>query len=459
MTKRILLFCLLLLNSMLLIGQSDQIINGGFEDWPNTVLLETLDDWLSATFDNTSLVSRSSDSAAQDFAARIRTEEIDGEVEVGFIILGSPSPIDPDEVLGIPYTAEIDSLVVWVKYDIQPGDSATIIIVQNINGSDIASARYLKGQQDEWTRVALALNASVQDSIIIAFSSSDVILEEGVAGSWLMVDQVELIKAGSTPPALPNSGFENWTEVGFSDPNGWGSLNSALSLLGLAPNVTLSTDSYSGNFAAQLEVQQLFGDTVPSILVYGDPTDDFDQAGVPYTGTPSSFKGWYKYQPSGTDTAAIFLTFLKEQAIIGAQLVVISEANSDYVSFDLPLTLIQFPDTVQLIISAGSNPGSRLLLDDFSFGGVVSTQEAPVFKDLKLAPNPAREIVRVNHPAAAEPFEMRLYTIQGKLLDRRESAAGTTGIVEFPLQSYPAGFYLMEILNGKERAIRKVVKE
>jgi len=459
MTKNTLLFYFFLLNSFIVIGQNDQIINGGFEDWPSTLLIETPDDWLALAIDNISLTTKNTDAIDQDFSANIRSEEINGEVEIGILILGSQSVDDPDEVLGIPYTAEVDSLIAWVKYDIQPGDSATIITSQQINGSDIISLRHLKGQQDDWTRIAMALNASAQDSLVVAFSSSDLILEEGLAGSWLRVDGIELVRAGSTPPALPNASFENWTEITFSNPDGWGSLNPALSLLGLAPNVTPSTDSHSGNLAAQLEVTAFVGDTVPALLVYGDPTDDFEQSGVPYTGTPSSFKGWYKYQPSGTDTAAIFITFLKEQAIIGVQLVVITGENSDYVPFDLPLTLLQFPDTVQLIVSAGSNPGSRLLIDDFSFDGVISTQEAPIFKSLQLAPNPAREVVRVNHPEAAEPFEMRLYSAQGQLLDRRKSASGTAGEVAFPLHNYPSGFYIMEIRNGNERAVRKVVKE
>lgn len=118
---------------------------------------------------------------------------------------------------------------------------------------------------------------------------------------------------------MENPGFENWEDAGtvVDEPTDWSSIKTSdVTLLNsLAPQVwSQSTDAHSGTYSVRLENIASIGPVANGILTSGrihadiDPelgyvfTDVADaQWNSPFTDTPDSLVGWYKYTPSGSD--------------------------------------------------------------------------------------------------------------------------------------------------------------
>ena len=190
----------------------------------------------------------------------------------------------------------------------------------------------------------------------------------------------------------PSMDFETWNPppFGFPNPQGWTSAN----IFGSAINDTVchkatSPDVHSGNFSMKLETIKLgfnlgasagVPDTVCFALtgnIVSSPSLSI-KPGFPFTGRPSSLQYYYKYSPSGNDsaTAGMFLTkwmgsyrdtVAKGKAVMGA----ISGFTLDSVplSYNPVYATSGNPDTA-IIYFASSNIRSIAVLT----GGVLSIQ-------------------------------------------------------------------------------------
>jgi hypothetical protein len=118
---------------------------------------------------------------------------------------------------------------------------------------------------------------------------------------------------------LENPGFENWEDAGtvVDEPTDWSSIKTSdvSSINGFAPQVwSQSTDAHSGNYSVRLENISSFGIVANGIITSGRIHADFDPElgyvftdvgdarwNSPFTDTPDSLVGWFKYTPSGSD--------------------------------------------------------------------------------------------------------------------------------------------------------------
>ena len=176
-------------------------------------------------------------------------------------------------------------------------------------------------------------------------------------------------------PALPNQGFEFWTQSGnHLDPDNWNTLNNSTGILGIF-TATRVTDAHSGSYAIKLQTKLVFGQIANGIASTGTiiTTPPYGvTGGIPYTGRPDSIAGWYKYTPVGTDSGFVQFSLLDANAdTIG--FIRWSTPNttvSTYTRFSSAITYLSnaTPVTSQWILSAsrGSNPfvNSAMQIDD-----------------------------------------------------------------------------------------------
>ena len=255
---------------------------------------------------------------------------------------------------------------------------------------------------------------------------------------WLLLCIVGVL-GGSSPlhaqVQLPVSDFEDWTQAPFTsyeEPTGgwWTTLN-GLSGLGCPVTVIKTTDAHSGTYAAKLTTLQWGTLTIPGLLLSGEfdiQNPNFLVQGQPFTQVPTSFRGWYKFNPIAGDSAAIAALLVRWNAsaqrrdTLGLAVLSVTDTVSNWTMFDLPFVFWQqgvTPDSILVaLVSSGDGQnfngqvGSTLWIDDLELD--YTTAVAPVAGE---AENPIAAIVaeriRIICPASWMGAEFRLTSISG----------------------------------------------
>ncbi len=153
--------------------------------------------------------------------------------------------------------------------------------------------------------------------------------------------------------------------------------------------------------------------------------------GVPFTGKPDAFQGWYKYTPgtynNANDTAAIYAILSKWN---GSSRVEIARAElypntnvSQYTFFNLEFNYVNNlnPDTITVVFASSKNGeimeggiGSKLFIDDIDFYyNQTSSQITKLEKQIKILYNNRDKFITITRSTNTEGV-VELYNITGK---------------------------------------------
>lgn len=201
---------------------------------------------------------------------------------------------------------------------------------------------------------------------------------------------------------LPNMDFETWgypdsSEGKYIEPCGgvWASSNAvSQSILSISTSVR-TNQSGNGDFAVQLETQNLFGVAAfPGVFFSGrfksynfSGLDVLNNAefGVPFTEKPLKFKGLHKYISVAGDSAYIIVMLSKYDTInkvkdtVGLGDLTIKNSITDYSEFNIDIDYSypagsEIPDSVLLLFTSSKaleeilgGAGSTLTVDNCSF--------------------------------------------------------------------------------------------
>jgi len=200
--------------------------------------------------------------------------------------------------------------------------------------------------------------------------------------------------AASAQQPIPNGDLESWTLYpgqgsfkSYEEPNdGWSSGNGAIHV---APNADpvceKSTDAQSGIYSAKLTTRKIFGQIASGSMYLGtfklnlgNPRESA-RLGVPYTDRPVQFKGYYKYLPSGGDSAMIRATLRKWNGAtsdtIGEAKMLVPVMVESWTPFNLVFDYRseEQPDTIEVVFAASAggeffrgDEGSTLYIDNVS---------------------------------------------------------------------------------------------
>ncbi|MCD4665492.1 MAG: PCMD domain-containing protein, partial [Bacteroidales bacterium] len=189
---------------------------------------------------------------------------------------------------------------------------------------------------------------------------------------------------------IQNSGFEDWTnQVLFEEPDQFTSSN-ILSYPSIGePNVTKTTDAYSGNYAVRLETVAVDEESLTGAIFIGEPGDEAVIGGVPFTERPDSIKGYAKYNVPAGDTAYVLALFKKLGIPLGICLVPFVGEQTEYQQFSMAvqwLNPILSPDTLATGVLSSSMfsepiPGSWIIVDSIHFVGASTPYPNGSFED------------------------------------------------------------------------------
>ena len=459
--KRIYLFLLGITIGTLATAQFGQIPNGGFENWQQDIIYENPDIWKSSNTDQfygTPTLTKSTDASDGIYSAKLSVTEVGGNIVNGYVYHGVAGSSGPQS--GIPYTDNFEAFNIYFKSDLAVGDTANLFMIRYLSGVavDFAIKPIAFGVNSTWTQQIIFVGNQPQDSLFVGFILGD---PNGVlvpdTSSWVMIDNVQLLSGGVATTNLPNHSFETWNNVTTENPVDWYSINYLLQGSN-SENVVKTTDANTGTYAAQLSTILLNGaDTVQGFISLGKI--DFTNASspfelTPYSATPTSISGSYKYVPAGADAGAISVVFYAGGIPIGSHNETFT-AQSVYTNFSSVISIAGTPDSILFLASPGNNPGSVLKLDDLAFsGGTVGVQEL-LTVDFNLYPNPVKEIVYVKLPEEGK-FNLSIQDMSGRTV---YSIKNVNGIQEIVVNQLESGSYFVKVINGDVLEMKKLVIE
>ncbi len=448
MKRILLLMCLLTgLNAGAQLGQYP---NFDFENWEAVDSLVSLEGWNTTYFADPNSASRITDAQDQQYALRLETSVNDDEDTItGFMAYGD---FTSGEFLPIEYTSNVDSLVLWMRWDMQPNDTGAVAVVQVVNGNPqpIFNAVQVFGSQATWVRVAINMISPGQDSIQIAVSTENFFGDsDPIVGSYIEIDNISFV-GSPTPDALPNPSFEDWDVVNIEEPLEFGTTNSILQNFGFPANVIQSTDAQSGMYAVEMspdiDAEIPGGVFTAEIGIDGELTN-----GVPYTGKPDSLVGWFKSTIVDEDSSVMSIEFFDNGTPIFESIYFFGAAT-DWTRISIPLDVQTAPDTLRILWLSGEEPGSFLALDNFKFvGGDLGLNEKPSI-EFALYPNPTSEFLNINSNSVLDKVD--IYDINGRLM-KSVKMNGTMKFIN--VGSLAAGQYIVKASTKNETVSQSLI--
>jgi hypothetical protein len=272
---------------------------------------------------------------------------------------------------------------------------------------------------------------------------------------------------------LPNMDFEDWTSYAggqYEEPSGgvWTTANKVVLLSVIFPVTTeKTTDAYSGTYAAKMTSIM----TSISMLVTGSlATGTFNETetppnnmhlGMPFTGRPEKFTGYYKYINNNGDSCDIYAILSKWDGTtrqeVGRAAMRSTLEVSAYTKFELTFnyTSADVPDSISVVFASSAagdqmlgTDGSTLYIDSVAFLYPVSINEFANYSvQVNCFPLPADD--RVN-------FEMSRNISNGNIIvfDERGSKIKSLEVTEkaftFPVNDLLPGKYFYQITEENE---------
>lgn len=261
---------------------------------------------------------------------------------------------------------------------------------------------------------------------------------------------------------IPNPGFEDWENGGtffnsYQNPQGWGTLNSATSLLGVE-TVKRTTNSQfvrSGNAAIKLETFyiNLLNRPAQGICVTGNINIDTEEieGGLSYNLRPDNFSGWYQYYPAGADTgqAAAILTkwnsVLQQRDTIAIAGKWFLGQTDVYQQFDEPFEYWseESPDTLMVILVSSSQfepvVGSVMYIDDLNLNFTTLVQNPVSKSNIFVYPIPALDFI---HFEFSENGIFEIFALNGNMVS---SGSVNVGLNRISVDNWSSGIYLLKI--------------
>ena len=281
--------------------------------------------------------------------------------------------------------------------------------------------------------------------------------------------------ANSIFSQIPNSGFENWTNMGsYSTPDNWGNLNAVTTTTGIYTCVKGSPGN-PGTAYLKLISKTVSGMGVqPGITVSGVLNTTTFQAisGFGYSDRPASLDGSWQFMANGSEQGyiAVYLTKwnfgLNSRDTIGQVMNPLSGMVMSWRNFSLPLSYSNsdIPDTAMIILSASASipvNGSYLYIDNLSFvGGTVGMQDQSALSGLLVFPNPVIQnnltINFKNRDFTADYID--ILDLHGKLIIRK-TMINQHFPVSMDVSILHAGEYFLRITAQDTTFGRKFVKQ
>jgi hypothetical protein len=416
--------------------------NGDFETWnsatfsypANYSYTPLADKNAKAFVENQTLfnITKITNSKSGSYAVQLKTVAIGTDTTFGYFSNANPSKDPSLWTGGIPYTQKPTGISGYYEYNVATADSGTIIVAFSKLGNNIGTYIYrIGGIKNSYTPFNFTFNPALSqtpDSVIFAAASSNT-NGNGKAGSILTIDDIAFTGVASQPSLL-NGDFESWQDTTIYSLASWNDNNNN------GKGIIRTTDVVSGNYAVELKTF-LGNDNNQKVARQGSISTGYylnncngncvEQGGYPFTNRKDTLTFYYKYVPSGNDSAQINLNFKKNGTFFqGAGASLYATGNS-YQYMEIPFQLNQIPDSMIVDIQSSnwqntalSFVGSDLKIDNIQLKshplstGVISPKND---NTISFYPNPAVDFFTLNiNNTDNETAQLNIYNVAGSLV-------------------------------------------
>jgi|GEM_PF-759885 len=403
-----------------------EIANANFEDWSNEVYWEDPVPFTTANLQaflsgNSGNAIKTTESHGGLYACRLETANNDLGSFPGALFIGTPS-LDLIEG-GLPFEGSPDSIKFFAQYHIAEGDSAVMYCILQGGGLPVALGfQSITGESTDWVEYTAPMDflfAISPDLLSLIFSSSD--FTNPNAESWITVDDIQFVYNGLDADPFPGGDFEEWIEVGSEEPDDWNTSNPFTEPIG--QSVQKSPDAYNGLYSVRIETLPTpfeEGDNI-GFLINGFLGEDVINGGLTLSGNeiPTSFSGYYKYNPiEETDSAGVLFLLRKYNdlttefdTLIEGELNLPAAANFTFFEIELPIVILNewvsegtFPDLLTIGFSSSklddenydAPEGSVLWVDALNVDYYLGVGELDSKNSIVAYPNPASEAIQLS---------------------------------------------------------------
>lgn len=456
-------------------GQNS-IPNGNFEQWSTGTCNNPQNYPVTSNSENffrNSLpfnVTKVTDAYHGSFAVQLESVASAADTFFGYFLNIRPENSPDNWTGGMFYNQKPLGIRGYFKYNVATADSGTVIVAFSKAGVNIGSYFFsIGGVHNSYTLFAKTFSPALTqtpDSVAIGFLSCSLGNGEpnGPAGSILKIDSISFTGVTSQPSLL-NGDFELWQTQTFNKPDNWYLEGSN------GEGFNKTSDHVAGSFAIELVTTLGNQNNHPaarsgriSTGYYPDNCNGncYQQGGFPFINQIDTLAFWYKYAPSGNDSATINLNFKLNNNNLSNQQITLHSAST-YQYYELPFNLGQSPDSVIIDIQSShwndtlvSFVGSSLKIDEIHFksqplnSGISNTNNESSFS---IYPNPSNgKFVLRAYNSNIE--NIQIYNLTGEIIfassDMKQS------LKEIDLSAYPKGIYFVKIFNGNTVQTKKI---
>jgi hypothetical protein len=400
-------------------------------------------------------VSKTSDGFSNSYALKLETKIRNADTIYGYIT--NANPLSSANIGGSPYAEKPSGLTGFYKCSIPSGDTAVILLAFKYQGNFLGIAtQKFSGNVSAYTRFTLPVNLPMApDTVIFRIGSSDFLVNKfnGLPGSMLQLDSLSFTGVATQPDGM-NGDFESWNTYHFMKVLNWQSQGDS---------VRLSTDANSGNYALQLQVENVNGAAYIDNATSGTYSFGWPTGGNPYFLMMDSLIGYYKMLSPAGDSGLISATCYQQGSAIGSAYQTLPPAAS-YTRFAVPISLTQVPDTIRIDISAAFSSatiGTVLLVDDihlFSESLSTTVLQSAAQNPIHVYPNPVTSSFSISGNTGSDgPSLLSLYTEKGSLIYRQDVRSKGIPGLQISLRDFPKGIYLLKLEQAGKVFSQKII--
>ena len=189
----------------------------------------------------------------------------------------------------------------------------------------------------------------------------------------------------------------------------------------------------------------------PGIAIYGFlDLGSGNVSGKPFTASPTSMTGYYKWSPVSGDIGSINVVFNAAGVTVGGGNFDFIDAVGTYTPFTIPLSIASDPDTIIVFISGGDQALSSLFIDNIRFsGGNVGVKKIAFSDDATL---------KIALPKSTNVSYLVMNAL-GQLIVSENLGAMKDGVhaIKLSTSDYTTGVYFVKVKIGENTMTQKVI--
>lgn len=280
-----------------------------------------------------------------------------------------------------------------------------------------------------------------------------------------------MIAIKSNGQTIPNTSFDNWTNMGsYNNPDGWSTYNDLTTAAGVYTCVK-GTPGMVGSAYLKLTSKNVIGlGVVPGVAISGVTNMQTLEpvSGFAMSDRPAAFEGMWQYMAFGADQGFVAIALTQWNAVassrdtVGYAYYALPGMEMSWVNFSIPINYINgnVPDSCFIVLSASKANGatasanSYLYVEEIFFSGNVTGTTKNELENISIYPNPATDLISIQLDGKTEGDLLVTNSI-GQTIFSQKITLGQS-ILKIETGKWVKGLYHFTLKNEKHSVVKTI---